>query len=100
MCVGIDDEFVLLNILRNFLEDPRIQALNTPGDIIPDREMRLALALAGPSVVLTTFSVLAAFFISSLVSSSEHNSVSCGNTTSSKTCSDTMLEYIKANVLN
>lgn len=68
MCAGIDDVFVLVNILRNFLEDPKLQALNTPGDLVPEREMRLALALAGPSVVLTTFSVLAAFFISSLVS--------------------------------
>ncbi|KAG0620497.1 hypothetical protein M758_4G220800 [Ceratodon purpureus] len=64
--LGIDDVFVLVNILRNFLEDPKLQSLNAPGDLVPEREMRLTLALAGPSVVLTTFSVLAAFFISSL----------------------------------
>jgi patched 2 protein len=64
---GIDDVFVLVNILRNFLEDPTLQALSAPGDFVPEREMRLTVALAGPSVVLTTFSVLAAFFISSLV---------------------------------
>lgn len=65
---GIDDVFVLVNILRNFLEDPKLKAMNTFDDLVPEREMRLAVALAGPSVVLTTFSVLAAFFISSLVS--------------------------------
>lgn len=59
--------FVLVSILRNFLEDPKLQAPNVQGGLIPEREMRLTLALAGPSVVLTTFSVLAAFFISSLV---------------------------------
>ncbi|KAG0631087.1 hypothetical protein M758_1G226800 [Ceratodon purpureus] len=64
--LGIDDVFVLVSILRNFLEDPKLQALSRPGDLVPEREMRLTLALAGPSVVLTTFSVLAAFFISSL----------------------------------
>jgi patched 2 protein len=66
-CAGIDDVFVLVSILRNFLDDPTLQALTVPGDLVPEREMRLTLALAGPSVVLTTFSVLAAFFISSLV---------------------------------
>lgn len=66
-CAGIDDVFVLVNIMRNYLEDPRLQAMGS-GSIIPEREMRLTLALAGPSVILTTFSVLAAFFISSLVS--------------------------------
>ncbi|XP_024373471.1 uncharacterized protein [Physcomitrium patens] len=64
--LGIDDVFVLVNVLRNFLEDPKLQALNTPGDLVPEREMRHALTLAGPSVILTTFSVLAAFFISSM----------------------------------
>ncbi|KAG6547150.1 hypothetical protein Mapa_011402 [Marchantia paleacea] len=63
--LGIDDVFVLVNIMRNYLEDPRLQAMGS-GSIIPEREMRLTLALAGPSVILTTFSVLAAFFISSL----------------------------------
>lgn len=72
LCVGIDDVFVLVNILRNFLEDPKVQALSAPGDLVPEREMRLTLALAGPSVVLTTFSVLAAFLISSLVWPSNH----------------------------
>ena len=67
MCAGIDDVFVLVSIMRNFLEDPKLQELNVLGDLVPEREMRLTLALAGPSVVLTTFSVLAAFFISSLV---------------------------------
>ncbi|XP_024381939.1 uncharacterized protein [Physcomitrium patens] len=64
--LGIDDVFVLVNTLRNYLEDPKLQALSTANDPTPDREMRLTLALAGPSVVLTTFSVLAAFFISSI----------------------------------
>ncbi|KAL2613615.1 hypothetical protein R1flu_025307 [Riccia fluitans] len=63
--LGIDDVFVLVNIMRNYLEDPRLQAMGA-GSIVPEREMRLTLALAGPSVILTTFSVLAAFFISSL----------------------------------
>lgn len=67
LCAGIDDVFVLVNTLRNYLEDPKLQALSTANDPTPDREMRLTLALAGPSVVLTTFSVLAAFFISSIV---------------------------------
>ncbi|KAL3679242.1 hypothetical protein R1sor_022198 [Riccia sorocarpa] len=63
--LGIDDVFVLVNIMRNYLEDPRLQAMGA-GSVVPEREMRLTLALAGPSVILTTFSVLAAFFISSL----------------------------------
>lgn len=64
--LGIDDVFVLVNILRNFLRDERVQAIGLSGSPIPEHEMRLTTALAGPSVVLTTFSVLASFFISSL----------------------------------
>ena len=66
-CARIDDMFVLVSILRNFLDNPTLQALSIPGDLVPKHEMRLTLALAGPSVVLTTFSVLTAFLISSLV---------------------------------
>ncbi|MCO5558414.1 hypothetical protein L7F22_011995 [Adiantum nelumboides] len=62
--LGIDDVFVLVTILRNFLKDPRIQSLSN--STIPEHEMSLTAALAGPSVVLTTFSVLASFFISSV----------------------------------
>jgi patched 1 protein/patched 2 protein len=66
-CVaGIDDVFVLVTILRNYLEDPQLKGRN--GSRVPDVEMRLTVALAGPSVVLTTFSVLASFLISSVVS--------------------------------
>lgn len=64
--LGIDDVFVLVTILRNFLEDEKCQALGSSDSPIPEHEMRLTTALAGPSVVLTTFSVLASFFISSL----------------------------------
>lgn len=59
--------FVLSNTLRSYLVDPKVQAMGK-GSLIPEREMRLTLALAGPSVILTTFTVLAAFFISSVVS--------------------------------
>lgn len=62
--LGIDDVFVLVTILRNFLKDKKIQALSD--STIPEHEMSLTVALAGPSVVLTTFSVLASFFISSI----------------------------------
>jgi hypothetical protein len=66
-CVaGIDDVFVLVTILRNYLEDPQLKGRN--GSRVPDVEMQLTVALAGPSVVLTTFSVLASFLISSVVS--------------------------------
>jgi patched 2 protein len=62
--LGIDDVFVLVTILRNYLEDPQLKGRN--GSRVPDVEMRLTVALAGPSVVLTTFSVLASFLISSV----------------------------------
>eukprot|EP00250_Pteridium_aquilinum_P014814 c22219_g1_i1 orf=359-3775(+) len=62
--LGIDDVFVLVTMLRNFLDDKRVHALSESS--IPEHEMRLTTALAGPSVVLTTLSVLASFFISSL----------------------------------
>ncbi|KAI5073406.1 hypothetical protein GOP47_0011419 [Adiantum capillus-veneris] len=62
--LGIDDVFVLVTILRNFLKDKSIQSLSD--SLIPEHEMSLTTALAGPSVVLTTFSVLASFFISSI----------------------------------
>jgi hypothetical protein len=64
---GVDDVFVCSNTLRSYLSDPKLQAMGR-GSVIPEREMRLTLALAGPSVILTTFTVLAAFFISSVVS--------------------------------
>ncbi|KAJ7558526.1 hypothetical protein O6H91_04G044400 [Diphasiastrum complanatum] len=64
--LGVDDVFVLVNILRNYLEDPKLQGISSQDSGVPEREMRLTVALAGPSVVLTTFSVLASFFISSL----------------------------------
>lgn len=64
--LGIDDVFVLVNTLRNFLKDQRIQALYSRNSVIPENELRLTVALAGPSVVLTTFSILAAFLISSV----------------------------------
>lgn len=65
LAIGVDDVFVLSNTLRSYLADPTIQAMGK-GSRIPEREMRLTLALAGPSVILTTFTVIAAFFISSV----------------------------------
>ncbi|CAM6120014.1 unnamed protein product [Calypogeia fissa] len=65
LAIGVDDVFVLSNTLRSYLSDPTVQAMGK-GSLIPEREMRLTLALAGPSVILTTFTVLAAFFISSV----------------------------------
>ncbi|KAI5073407.1 hypothetical protein GOP47_0011420 [Adiantum capillus-veneris] len=62
--LGIDDVFVLVTILRNFIEDPKVKSFSD--STIPEHEMSLTTALAGPSVVLTTFSVLASFFISSI----------------------------------
>ncbi|MCO5558412.1 hypothetical protein L7F22_011993 [Adiantum nelumboides] len=62
--LGIDDVFVLVTMLRNFLKDKTIQS--SSDSLIPEHEMSLTTALAGPSVVLTTFSVLASFFISSI----------------------------------
>ena len=65
---GIDDVFVLVNMLRNYLVEKRIQAVDSTISLVPQNEMRLTVSHAGPSVVLTTFSVLASFFISSVVS--------------------------------
>jgi patched 2 protein len=65
LAIGVDDVFVLSNTLRSYLSDARLQTM-AKGSVIPEREMRLTLALAGPSVILTTFTVLAAFFISSV----------------------------------
>ncbi|XP_024533742.1 protein patched homolog 2 isoform X1 [Selaginella moellendorffii] len=61
--LGIDDVFVLVSVLRNYLKDPSLKDITSK---VPEAEMRMTTALAGPSVVLTTFSVLASFFISSL----------------------------------
>ncbi|XP_057847014.2 uncharacterized protein LOC131056772 [Cryptomeria japonica] len=64
--LGIDDIFVLTNILRSSLKNPKLKFINNTGSSKPENEMRFTVALAGPSLVLTTFSILASFFISSM----------------------------------
>jgi hypothetical protein len=64
--LGIDDIFVLVTILRSHLTNPQLESLNRGGSSKPEIEMKLTVALAGPSLVLTTFSILASFFISSV----------------------------------
>lgn len=64
--LGIDDVFVLVNILRNSVSEKKVQATSGSHSVIPIDEMRFTVSLAGPSVVLTTFAVLASFFISSV----------------------------------
>lgn len=64
--LGIDDVFVLINILRNCLSQQSIHTTDTLMSVIPLHEMKFTVGLAGPSVVLTTFTILASFFISSM----------------------------------
>eukprot|EP00250_Pteridium_aquilinum_P012900 c21015_g1_i1 orf=984-4394(+) len=64
--LGIDDVFVLVNILRNCVAEEKVKAKDASNFVMPHDEMRFIVSLAGPSVVLTTFSVLASFFISSV----------------------------------
>ncbi|KAH7441526.1 hypothetical protein KP509_03G041600 [Ceratopteris richardii] len=62
--LGVDDIFVLVTMLQSFLKDKTIQSLSSSA--LPEHEMSLTAALAGPSLVLTTFSVIGSFFISSI----------------------------------
>ncbi|KAI5073412.1 hypothetical protein GOP47_0011425 [Adiantum capillus-veneris] len=64
--LGIDDVFVLVNILRNCLSQQTFGIAEASDSILPIHEMKFTVSLAGPSVVLTTLTVFASFFISSL----------------------------------
>ncbi|KAH7447216.1 hypothetical protein KP509_01G097400 [Ceratopteris richardii] len=63
--LGIDDVFVLVNTLRNCLSKETFD-MDSANTQVPFKEMRFTVSLAGPSVVLTTLTILASFFISSV----------------------------------
>ncbi|MCO5590364.1 hypothetical protein L7F22_044334 [Adiantum nelumboides] len=64
--LGIDDVFVLVNILRNCLCQQSPGKSDASNSLLPVHEMKFTVSLAGPSVVLTTFTIFGSFFISSL----------------------------------